>query len=527
MTTALQGLDAESRAQLAHAAEALAQGNLRAADAAVRALLDRHPGQPDALLLASRVSERGGDHARAVAAARGVLAQRADDGPALQMLGVALAGAGELDAALTALRRACVVQPHSAHAWFTLGVLCVRAVRFDAADAALPKALELAPQHVRARLQLADVLAMQGRTVDAIGTYRAVLAAHPGCGAAWWGLVVLDATLGAKDIPALQGSIGDPHATTRDRVATGFALAKVLDAEGRCAEALGVLRETHAHAAPLQPWDARAFGSGLDAVLGAFAAPAAPPVDAALGRGVIFIVGLPRSGSTLAEQALASHPQVAASGELPDLPQVLREESQRQRRPYPTWVSALQPADWQRLGERYLQRTARWRNGRACFTDKLPGNWLHVGAIHALLPGAKVVVCRRDPLETCFSCYRQYMTADGQGWTHRFEDLAAYLAGCERAVRHWHELYPGFVYDQRYEDLLADPERSVRALLAFCGLPFESACLDCAGVARVVRSPSAAQVRRPLRATARAPRYGALLDPLRTALGYVDIASAR
>src|SRR6185437_591572 len=132
-----------------------------------------------------------------------------------------------------------------------------------------------------------------------------------------------------------------------------------------------------------------------------------------------------------------------------------------------------------------------------------------------------------DPLETCFSCYRQYMTADGQGWTHCFEDLAAYWNAFDRALQQWQARHPGFVYTQSYENLLTEPEASVRALLAFCGLLFEDACLAFSTSAHEVRSPSAMQVREPLRRdTARAPHYGTLLDPLRNALGIVDIQSA-
>jgi hypothetical protein len=206
---------------------------------------------------------------------------------------------------------------------------------------------------------------------------------------------------------------------------------------------------------------------------------------------------------------------------------VLAEESRQRGRHYPEWVASTTDDDWRRLSERYLERTARWREHKPFFTDKLPGNWTHIGVIRAILPGAKVIVCRRDPLETCFSCYRQYMTANGQGWTHSFADLATYWNGFDRALQQWQSRYPGFVYTQDYENLLAEPESSVRTLLASCGLPFDGACLAFGTGARSVRSPSAMQVREPLRRdTARAPRYGTLLDPLRNALGIVDIQSA-
>ena len=524
MTRGIQGLDAQAQAQYARVAEALAAGKAREAAALVNALLERAPQHPAVLHLLAGIRGRLGDHAGAVDAVRQALRGRPDDAAFCCTLGTQLAAIGQLDAAIGVLQRACALQPELARTWYNLGVLQVRAVRFEDAEAALRKTLELAPDHLQAWLQLADLLKMAGRVDAAAATWREVLKVHPACGDAWWGLADLRQA-DEDDIPAMQAAMRDPRAGERDRIALGFAIARVLDRKDRCAEAMGVLKETHAHARKLQPWDAAGFARGLDAVLAAFAA--APPAAAERGHGVIFIASLPRSGSTLTEQVLAAHSQVEASGELHDLPQVLAEESRQRGRHYPDWVTSMTDPDWRRLGERYLERTARWRQRKPLFADKLPGNWLHIGAIRAMLPGAKVIVCRRDPLETCFSCYRQYMTADGQGWTHRVEDLAAYQDAFDRAMRQWQARYPGFVYAQDYESLLAGPEASVRALLAFCGLPFEDACLAFGSASREVRSPSAMQVREALhRDTARAPRYGALLDPLRNALGIIDIQSA-
>ncbi|MES2404258.1 MAG: sulfotransferase [Pseudomonadota bacterium] len=524
MTGGIQGLDAQAQAQYARAADALTAGKPREAAALAKVLVEQAPEHPDVLHLLAGIRGRLGDHAGAVNAVRQALHARPDDATFCCTLGKQLAAIGQLDAAIEALQRACALQPELAMAWYNLGVLQVRAVRFNEAEAALRRTLELVPDNLQARLQLADLLKMAGRVDAAAATWREVLAARPASGDAWWGLAELGQA-GDDDIPAMQVAMRDPRASERDRIALGFAIARVLDRSDRCAEAMGVLKETHAHARKLQPWDAAAFARGLDAVLAAFAATRV--TGAACGHGAIFIASLPRSGSTLTEQVLAAHSQVEASGELRDLPQVLAEESRQRGRHYPEWVSSMAEDDWRRLGERYLERTARWRERKPFFTDKLPGNWMHVGVIRAMLPGAKVIVCRRDPLETCFSCYRQYMTADGQGWTHRFEDLAAYWNVFDRALWQWQARYPGFVYTQEYETLLAEPEASVRALLAFCGLPFEDACLAFGAGSREVRSPSAMQVREPLRRdTARAPRYGALLDPLRSALGVIDIQSA-
>ena len=163
------------------------------------------------------------------------------------------------------------------------------------------------------------------------------------------------------------------------------------------------------------------------------------------------------------------------------------EESQRRGRGFPDWVAASTPEDFSRLGRRYLERTARWRATRPHFTDKMPNNWLYLGAALAMLPGARVIDCRRDPVETGWSCFKQ--------------------------------LFPDRSYPQVYEALLTDPDARIRELLDFCGLPFAASCLDFHQSERTVRTASAAQVREPLRRdTARAEQYGALLDPLRAVL---------
>jgi hypothetical protein len=152
------------------------------------------------------------------------------------------------------------------------------------------------------------------------------------------------------------------------------------------------------------------------------------------------------------------------------------------------------------------------------FTDKLPGNWIYVGAIRAMLPGAHIVGCCRDALETCFSCYRQRL--DNNEYTRDFDDLASYWRDADRSLRLWHARCPERVYLHDYEALLDKPTAGIRQLLAFCELPFEEGCLNFHENRREVRSPSATQVRQPIRRDTRhAPAYGTLLDPLRRALG--------
>jgi hypothetical protein len=265
-------------------------------------------------------------------------------------------------------------------------------------------------------------------------------------------------------------------------------------------------------------WDARVFSESTRRIEAMFARPAATSSPPELGREVIFVFGLPRSGSTLVEQILAAHPSVAGANELDDLNLVIEGESRRRGGPFPMWVPQMAPADWERLGREYLARTAQWRRERPIFTDKGLTNWAYLGALRAMLPGARFVNTRRVPVENCLACFRQAFARE-LGFTYDLAEMAAFWRDYDRLMRTWRQRYPGAVHDVVHERLVAEPETEIRALLDACGLEFDAACLRFHEIERHVRTASAAQVRQPLRAdTARAARYGTLLDPLRAML---------
>lgn len=521
----LQGLSQAAAQQLVMAAQAIESGGPDVAAARLASVLASYPDHPEVLRIQAGILNLRGDYPTAVKLMQRAIQRRPDDALYFNTLGSILGSANEFDGAIAALHHACELQPELAIAWFNLGVMLTRSMRHVEAIDVLRRAVGLDPRHMAARALLGDMLRTEGRIEEASAEYRRVISEQPWAGMAWWGLADLKTMrLDSKDVEQMRHAMRDPRAGDNDRIAMGFALARALDDEGRYAESLQALAQANAVARLRRQWNAPMFSAAISKTLDAFTPPPMGATDAALGRQVIFIPSLPRSGSTLVEQIMASHSNVEGPGELPDLPLTLSEEARRRGKPYPDWVAEMRPADWQRLGERYLERTAHWRERRPIFTDKLPANWYYIGAIRAMLPGARIVACRRDPLETCFSCYRQHL--DNNEYTRTFADLAAYWRDYDRAIRHWRALHPEYVYEHVYEDLLADPETSIRALLGFCELPFEEACLDFHETARDVRTPSAMQVRQPLRRdTARASRYGALLDPLRRALGLPAFSS--
>ncbi|MGN6111701.1 MAG: tetratricopeptide repeat-containing sulfotransferase family protein [Luteimonas sp.] len=514
----MDGLDAKQVARLHAAARASRDGLPAQAEALLQAAIAATGGHPEALRLLGILRNRARRPHEARELFLRALATRPDDAVLLSDLGSAQMNAGDGDAAFASWRRACALAPGEPAPWYNLGRNLQLQGRGEEAAPALEQALALAPGLVPAAVLLGDARTHLGDFTAAAEAYRQALRADPGCGDAWRGLCAIrDPAPGAADVRALESQLARNDLRETDRIAMEYALGRPHARDGDYPRAFARIADANARQRRLAPWSASALAGYVDAALAATGRLPAPP-DPTLGREAIFIVGLPRSGSTLFEQVLAAHPQVEGASELPDLGEVVQQESLRRGKPYPRWVPEATAADWQRLGREYLQRTARWRGRRPRFTDKLPENWKHAGILRAMLPGATVIEVRRDPLETAWSCFRQQFLALPH-FGCDFGDIAAQLRGCERAMDAWRERDPARIHLFRYEALVATPEPAIRALLDACGLGFDPACLAPHAVRRGVRTASAAQVREPLRAPApAAPRYGALLDPLRAAL---------
>ena len=231
----------------------------------------------------------------------------------------------------------------------------------------------------------------------------------------------------------------------------------------------------------------------------------------------IFIVGLPRSGSTLLEQILSSHSKVDGTHELPDLGKIIRDNEKitGPRLRYPTSVANLDAEDFKLLGAQYIERTHRHRGNCPFFTDKAPNNFAHVGLLHLILPNAKIINARRHPLDSCFGSYKQ-LFAQGQPFTYDLTELGEYYMQYQRLMDHWHEVLPGKVLDVNYEEVVADLEGQIRRILEYCELEWEESCLSFNETKRSVKSASSEQVRKPIYKSAvnTWKRYESHLDAL-------------
>ena len=492
---------------------------------AARAAAAVAPDHPEVLRRLALALCAVGPSSEAVALMQRASAQAPDDPVLANALGLVLRANARDAEAIAALRRAHALAPQSADIACNLAQLLDAQGNGDEAIAVLEQATAAAPEHRAAHTALAELLLRRrARIGDAIAQLRCVLRADPGDAWAWSALAEIEQThFDATDVAALERLYASAGAEFETRVRIGFALARAYEQSADHARAIETYRQVNAAMHRHLRWDAAEFSRAVDAALGACDGHLAESAENDVcrrGAGIVFIVGLPRAGTTLIEQILASHPLVRDGGERLDLRDVITEENARRQVDFAVWAGRVGAADWQRLGEDYLRRIAAARGERPLFTDKLPGNWLWLGAALQMLPGARVVDCRRDRLETAWWCYRRLFSGGGQDFSYDFGALAQFIRDYERSMHHWQRLWPARIRTQHHEALAADFEGQVRELLAFCGLPFDSACLAFHDNDREVRTISASQVREPMRRdTARTFPYGALLDPLRTALG--------
>jgi len=524
----------------------------------------------DALLLVDRAVEAAAVQARTLpgtvtdprlAAAAAAWLHRGDSAP-LAALGlhpsdiaavclVADAGlrSGMVDAVAAMLAAALAVTPSYLPARYALALSFHRLDRSEDALAAIDTVLAAVPgtavlRALRATIQMqrGDVAAAiadyaaavgtdaavwhsfghalraAGRRDEAVAAYRRALALRPAYAEVYWSLANLK-TWRFTDADRAKMAALLPDAEDDDRASLHFALGKADDDGGEPAASFVHYAAGNAARRLASRYDRSAHEDFISRSIDTFTADF---FAARVGYGnpapdPVFVVGLPRSGSTLVEQILASHSLVDGLSELPDLPRI----AHRLAAPYPDRLTGLTAAAFARAGRDYLDRTQPRRTlGRTRFVDKFPGNFLHAGLIHLALPNATIFDVRRDPVATCFSLFKQ-LFARGQAYSYDFDDLGHYYRSYVTLMDHFAAVLPGRVFTLSYETLVDDAERETRRLLAHAGLAFDPACLRFYASGRPVRTASSEQVRQPIYRSGLDDwrRYERWLGPLIEALG--------
>jgi tetratricopeptide (TPR) repeat protein len=360
------------------------------------------------------------------------------------------------------------------------------------------------PRAADVHLSVAHTLKTLGRREEAIDSYRAAAAARPNYGDAYWSLANLKTYRFLDDeIARMRAEEAAPSTPLIDRYHLCFALGKAHEDRGEYEESYrfyergNALKKSESHYRP-EPIERNTRLQG-EVCTREF-------IASRIGMGAknpdpIFIVGLPRAGSTLLEQILASHSKVEGTQELADIPRMVHEFQGRDpdfsNPRYPGVLAELTPTDFLRLGEKYLADTRVYRTGKPHFIDKMPNNFRHLGLIHLILPNAKIIDARREPMACCFSNLKQ-LFASGQEFTYSIGDIASYYRTYLELMAHWNAVLPGRVLRICHEDVVDDLEGNVRRILDFCGLEFEPACVEFHKTERSVRTASSEQVRQPI-----------------------------
>lgn len=380
--------------------------------------------------------------------------------------------------------------------------------------------LKRTPNQPRVWLSYGHLLKTVGRQAEGVAAYRKALTIDPNLGEAWWSLANLKTVeFDEADIAEMQKALKSDGLSDEDRFHLDFALGKAMYDARRPDAAFAHYSKANALRLKSQPYDATKFSRIVDRCIQDFTGEAfaerACGCDAA---DPIFIVGMPRAGSTLIEQILSSHSLVEGTAELPDIPTLVNKLG-----PYPSSALKLDRLDREGQGREYLKLAAvQRRTNRPFFIDKLPNNWLFVPFIQLILPNARIIDARRHPLACCFSNFRQHF-ARGQPFSYELGNLGRYYVDYVRLMAHIDEVLPGKVHRVIYEQMVGDTECEVRRLLDYCGLEFESQVLEFHKTERAVRTASSEQVRRPIyrEATEEWRPYEAYLDTLKQALGDV------
>ena len=507
--------------RLIEAAMALNENDLPRAEPLLRAHLKDNPFDVYAIRMFAELAGRIGRYRDA----ESLLRRAVEISPSFTMaranLALVLYRQNRASEAIEELNRVLAEDPDNpGHANLQAAALG-RTGDFDEALALYDAVLKKAPHQPRVWMSYGHMLKTVGQQAEGIAAYRKAIELLPELGEAWWSLANLKTVkFSESDLAAMRSELARDAIASDDRFHLDFALGKALEDRGEAALAFAHYAAGNALRREGLHYDADETSRFVDRLI-ALATPEFFTSRDGLGCDAsdpIFIIGMPRAGSTLIEQILASHTQVEGTTELPDIPALARRDPA-----YPDGLATFETESLRRTGEEYLSRTRIQRKtARPMFIDKLPNNWAHIVFLRLILPNARIIDARRHPLGCCFSNFKQHF-ARGQAFSYALDDMGRYYRDYVRLMAHFDAVQPGHVHRVFYEDMVDHTEREVRRLLDYCRLPFEEGCLNFHQTERAVRTASSEQVRQPIfrEGTEGWKAFSAFIDPLRATLGPV------
>ncbi|TNE60510.1 MAG: sulfotransferase family protein [Alphaproteobacteria bacterium] len=491
--------------ELLEAASALCENKLAVAERLLRDFLKRNPMDVAAIRMLAETGSRLGRYEDAANLLSRCLELAPSFHAARHNYATVLVRLNRAEAALEQLDMLLKDEPDNPGFRIMKAAALVRIGDYDAAIDIYGDVLNRFPGQAKAWMSYGHALKTVGRQDDSIAAYEKSIGLQPSLGEAYWSLANLKTFRFREDqITAMESQLGRDDIEADDRFHLHFALGKACEDADRYERAFHHYEKGNALRRESLAYDAddnsahvarskSLFDKGFFTAREGMGSPAPDP---------IFIVGLPRAGSTLIEQILASHSQVEGTMELPDIIAMAKRLGGKKKRAdtseYPDALADLTADDLKTLGDEYIERTQVQRKlGRPYFIDKMPNNFAHTGFIHLILPNAKIIDARRHPLGCCFSAFKQHF-ARGQNFTYSQEDVARYYRDYVALMAHFDTVLPGRVHRVIYENMVADTETEIRRLLDYCGLPFEDGVLRYYENQRAVRTASSEQVRKPI-----------------------------
>jgi tetratricopeptide (TPR) repeat protein len=489
--------------RLMNAGAALAQNRLEVAEPALKAWLQQYPDDPYALRMLAEVHGRMLRYRESEALLARALEIAPDFDAARFNHALILHRLSQSEAALAQIAVLLERTPGNPSYRNLKAAVLARIGDYVAAIAIYAELLAESPDNPRAWMSYGHALKTVGRTADCIAAYRRAVEQAPTLGEAWWSLANLKTLrFTPADVAAMTAALAMPGLSDEDRLHLDFALGKALEDAGQYEGSFEHYSQGNRLRRSQVRWDADANHDHFVAAERLFTREffAARAGQGYLDDDPVFVVGLPRSGSTLIEQILASHSQVEGTMELPDIAAIARGLGDRQAgaAAYLDALADCSPMALRAMGEDYLERTRIQRKTDAPrFVDKMPNNFAFVGLIHLILPNAVIIDARRHAMATCFSAWKQHF-ARGQAFTYDLGELGRYYVDYVRLMAHFDDVLPGRVLRVRHEALVGDTETQVRRLLGHCRLDFEPGCLAFHENTRPVRTASSEQVRQPI-----------------------------
>jgi len=537
-----------------------ARGELKQAEQVYRQILSVQPNQADALQLLGTIATQTGHHEQAKQLMHKSLSVNPNQPNVWYNLARAHYLSGERHESIAANTRAIALNPSHAEAYYNRANVQAEIRQYDAAIADYLQALRLDPNHWDAGRNLAltyreiqqhdaciDQLQRMiiqypddaqlhrslGLTLRDVGDVagarehltKAVALAPHDCELRYnLGLVKKYDAQDQVAIGEMEALAAQPNKPPQEGGYIHFALAKIYETLKDDAKAFTHYEQANAHIRSTIDYSTKRVEQYFDRLKAIFTpefiARNQQQSEQALSKTPIFILGMPRSGSTLIEQILSSHSEVIGAGELDDLHLIVTGNPWEKRADYLTLLDQMKPEQFAAMGARYIEQMQRFGE-RPYVTDKMPRNAHHVGMIRLMLPQAKVIYCQRDPLDTCLSIYK-HLFFGHHPYAYNQTEVAEHFLLQDELMQHWKRVMPGFVYDVSYEALVQNPEEQIRTLLDFCGLEWQENCLEFHRSDRTVRTASAMQVRQPLYKDAMQSwkRYADYITPMRDVLGH-------